>query len=143
VPRYCIIKGGTVRNVIEASSAIASAIAAETGSTAVQSNTANLGDDWDGTVFTPNVPQTHTPDQTTRYQFVEACEDTLGVTQDAIESAITTMPNGRAKRQLKSWWTGSFVLQRKSQRMNELQSLMGWSNAQVRQLFQAAGRVGD
>ena len=141
--RFAIVKNGLVRNVIEAGAGVAQAIAAETNSSAVPADTANIGDAWDGAAFSPGASATAAPDQVTRYQFVEACDDVLGVTQDAIDAAIAAIADARARRRMRAWWTGAFILQRKGQRMNDLQALMGWSNAQVRQLFGAAASVGE
>lgn len=141
--RYAIVAAGRCINVVEADAATAAALAAAAGGQAVQSDDASPGDDVAAGQFTRVATPVHVPAAVSRYAFLDACEDVLNVQAAAIDAAIAGMAAGRPKRRLTAWWTGSPMLTRAGARMNDLQALMGWSNAQVRQVFAAAAAVGD
>lgn len=141
--RYAIVAAGRCLNVVEADAPTAAALAAAAGGQAVQSDDAGPGDDYAAGQFTRASPPVHVPAAVSRYAFTEACEDVLAVQAATIDAAIAAMAAGRPKRRLLAWWTGAPMLARQGARMNDLQALMGWSNAQVRQVFIAAAAVGD
>jgi hypothetical protein len=141
--RYAIILSGTVHNVIESDAAFAASYASSLGGQAVLSATAGPGDSYNAGVFTPATPAVALPDAATKYFFVEGLEDSMGLTENDVDAAIAAMANGRPKRKLKNWWGNAPLLRRKGQRMNDLQALMGWNNAQVNSIFAAAVLADD
>lgn len=141
--RWAIIRAGAVVNVVEAEDADRAMIGAPQGATAVPSGSANPGDDYSGGQFVAPAQVVPVPEVVSKYQFIEACDDVLNVTQAQIDATLAGMAAGRAKRRMLAWWTCSASLSRRGARMNDLQALMGWSNAQVRQVFVAAAAVGD
>jgi hypothetical protein len=143
MPRYAIVIGGVVDNVIEADAAVAASHAAGKGGTAVLAAAAGPGDSFSGGVFVPVVRAPAVPATVTRYAFFEGAEDALGVTRSAIDAAVSAMADGRPKRRLSNWLVNAPTFNRQGARMNDLQTLLGWSNAQVRQIFAAAELIAD
>lgn len=143
MPRWALILNAKVVNVVSADDAAGALIGAPAGATATQTDVAGPGDDFDGGQFTRSDPAAPLPAVVSLYQFISALDDVLNVAESDVDAAIAGMSAGRAKRRLRAWWRCAGFVRRRGEPVAALQSLMGWTDAQLRQVFAAAAGIAD
>lgn len=136
--RYAIIETGVVTNVIVADAAFV----AQLPGTVIQSNTASVGDLWNGTTFTAVASENKPPKEVSMDLFVRAL-DAIGISENNVDSVISAMPGGNEKQQVKIWWNRAPVARRKNEQLKTLTGLLGLTNAQVKDLFYKAESLTD
>lgn len=136
--RYALIVGGTVRNVIKASAEAAAAAASSINGTAVESDTAGVGDTYADDVFTPATPTVPVPFEVTMRQARLAL---LGAgLLDDVEAAINAMSDP-AKTAARIEWDYSNTLRRDHPLVATLGAGLGLTSGQLDDLFIAAGAL--
>lgn len=136
--RYALIVSGTVRNIIKASAEIAAAVASDLGGTAVESDTAGVGDTYADDVFTPATPTVPVPDEVTMRQARLALLG-AGLLGD-VETALDALSEP-TKTAARIEWDYSNTLRRHHPLVGTLGGALGLTSGQLDDLFIAAGAL--
>lgn len=134
--RYAIIKDGVVLNVIEADSAFANSEAARVGGSAVASDTAGPGDDYDGD-FSPRPAPVRVPQSVTRRQARQAL--LLAGKLDDVQPAINAITDPVQRGLLQIEWEDSLTFERQRPNLIALAAAIGLNAAALDALFVTAG----
>lgn len=73
--------------------------------------------------------------------FLLAVDDVLNATESDIDAAIAAMPAGKPKRKMRAWMDHAATIERRSEMLNDAQALMGWTNAQIKDVFVRAATL--
>jgi hypothetical protein len=129
--RYAVISGGKVSNVVTSNQKLED--------NWVASDTAQIGDTWDGKAFTTTQVAPKVPDRVTRRQakealiragLIEKVQGVIDATKDPLERAIA-----------QNWWDEAPDFERAHPLLNQLASAMGLSADQLDTLFTQAASL--
>ena len=131
--RAAIIKDGSVWNVVEVASL------AHPEWTLIASDTAQIGDLWNGSVFTTPSPVVVVPQSVTRRQARQAL--LLAGLLDSVEPAINAIPDATQRRLSLIEWQDSLEFERNRPLLVSMGTALGLTSAQLDQLFITAASL--
>lgn len=137
--RYAIIKDGAVLNVIEALEDFAQAEADRVGGSAVESDSASVGDTYSGGGFSRPDTAPVVPQSVTRRQARQALRlaNKLHLVQPAIDAIADDLQRGLMQDE----WDESLTFERQRPSLIELAEAIGLNADDLDALFITAGRL--
>lgn len=137
--RYAIVKDGEVLNVIAAESDFAAAEAERAGGTAVESDSASVGDTYSGGGFARPEAAPVVPQSVTRRQAIQALR--LAGKVHLVQPAIDAIADDLQRGLMQDEWDESLTFERQRPSLIALAAAIGLDAEDLDTLFITAGRL--